>query len=141
VLSSWGQELSVEIDDPYVHERISTALRHCDGFIADCYRDLRIAESSGLSPSKIAFEQPPPGNGGLDLSKFGGPRPEDQKRSLIIVPKSYESINHKALCILEALQLAEDALQGYEVHLLMCSQDVQMWLRRMPESFQQHSHN
>jgi glycosyltransferase involved in cell wall biosynthesis len=136
VVTAWGQELSIEIDDPRVREEVAVALSHCDGFMSDCHRDERDAVAFGLSPSKIALESPPPGAGGLELDDFLGGQPDDEKRNLIVVPKTYESINHKGLIIVEALRLAEDALDGYEIELLMCSRDVQTWLRRMPESFQ-----
>jgi glycosyltransferase involved in cell wall biosynthesis len=136
VVTAWGQELSIEIDDPRVREEVTTALTHCDGFMSDCHRDERDAVAFGLSPSKIALKNPPPGAGGLDLGDYEGPQDGGEGRNLIVVPKTYETINHKALVIVEALRLAEDALDGYEIQLLMCSRDVQTWLRRMPESFQ-----
>jgi glycosyltransferase involved in cell wall biosynthesis len=135
VVTAWGQELSIEIDDPRVREEVVVALRHCDGFMADCRRDQRDAVAFGLSPSKVALENPPPGTGGLDLSDFEGGQADGGRRKAIIVPKTYESINHKGLIIVEALRLAGDALDGHEIHLLMCSEDVRVWLRRMPESF------
>lgn len=137
LLSSWGQELSIDIENSYVRKQVVAALELCDGFIADCERDVRKAQSLGLAPAKIGFRRQPPGNGGLDLTLFGAPQAEAKKRSAIVVPKAYESINHKALSTLEALQLAQNELGAYKIHLLMCSNDVQMWLRRTPESFQQ----
>jgi glycosyltransferase involved in cell wall biosynthesis len=140
VLSSWGQELSVEISDPYIREGIITALRNSDGFIADCQRDLRNAVGLGLPSSSIALDNTPPANGGLDLNDFTAQRSGEEKRNVIMVPKAYTTFRNKPLCILEALHLADDALEGHEVHLLMCSDDVQTRLREMPESFQQRCH-
>lgn len=143
VVSSWGRELDVEADDPDIGDHVELVLRHCDGFIADCRRDLRLALAAGLAASKVALEDPVPVTGGLNLDDFVAAQSGHENRNLIVVPKAYEKRYNKTLPILEALRLAEDTLTGYEVHLLTCSKEVRMWLRRMPESLQRrcHCHN
>lgn len=137
VLSSWGSELYIETDDPAIRQQISLALRHCDGFISDCRRDLRLALEAGLDESKVALREPVPVTGGINLHQFADAQKGSEKRRLIVVPKAYEGPYHKGLPILEALRIVEPELSDYEIHLLMCSQELRRWLRRMPESLQQ----
>lgn len=143
VVSSWGSDINVEIDLPGIRDHIEVALQHCDGFIADCRRDLGLALAAGLAASKVALKDPVPGSGGLNLDDFPVAESDHGNRNLIVIPKAYEGPYNKTVPILEALRLAEEALVGYEVHLLMCSWEVEMWLRRMPESLQRrcHCHN
>lgn len=140
VVSSWGSDINLGIDDPNSRGYIELVLRNCHGFIADCQRDIRHALAAGLMPGKVAPEEVVPATGGLNLDDIPRPQSGYQNRNLILVPKAYEGHVNKTLPILEALRLAGDALVGYEVHLLMCSWDVQMWLRKMPESLQQRCH-
>lgn len=139
VLSSWGSDLNVEIDDPAIHEQMQVCLGECDGFLADCRRDLRTARELGLAAHKVAIEDAVPVTGGLSLADVPPPKPGPE-RKLIVVPKAYEGLYNKSLAILEALALAEEALDGYEIHLLRCSGEVRRWLRRMPESIQRRCH-
>jgi len=140
VVSSWGSDINVEIDLPGIRDHIEVALQHCDGFIADCRRDLGLALAAGLAASKVALKDPVPGSGGLNLDDFPAAESDHGNRNLIVIPKAYEGPYNKTVPILEALRLAEEALVGYEVHLLMCSWEVEMWLRRMPESLQRRCH-
>ena len=137
LVSSWGSDINLGIDDPNSRGYIELVLRNCDGFIADCRRDIQHALAAGLIPDKVALEDAVPVTGGLNLDDIPRAQSGHENRNLILVPKAYEGSVNKTLPILEALRLAEDALAGYEVHLLMCSKDVQMWLRKMPESLQQ----
>lgn len=140
VVSSWGSDINVEIDLPGIRDHIEVALQHCDGFIADCRRDLGLALAAGLAASKVALKDPVPVSGGLNLDDFPVAESDHRNRNLIVIPKAYEGPYNKTVPILEALRLAEEALVGYEVHLLMCSWEVQMWLRRMPESLRRRCH-
>lgn len=134
IVSSWGSDISIEATSPDIRERLERVLSHCDGFIADCRRDLRLALAAGLAPSKVALEDPVPTTGGLNLDEFSLGELHHGSRNLIVIPKAYEGPYNKTLPILEALRLAEGALVGYEVHLLMASWEVKMWLSRMAES-------
>jgi glycosyltransferase involved in cell wall biosynthesis len=140
VVSCWGSDLSVEVDLPGIRDHTELVLKNCDGFLAGCPLDFRLALAAGLEASKVAFKEPVPNTGGLDLGSFGAPGSSDGTRKLIVIPKAYEGPYNKTVPILEALRLAEDALIGYEVHLLMCSWEVQMWLGRMPESLRRQCH-
>ncbi len=140
VVSARGSDITVEMDLPGVRERTEAVLRGCDGFIAGCRRDLRAALEAGLAPSRIALPDPVPGTGGLDLDDFPEEAIARHDRNLIVIPKAYEGPYNKTVPILEALRLAEESLDGYEVHLTMCSWEVELWLRRMPESLRRRCH-
>lgn len=139
VISSWGSDISIEIDDPVVHKYTEFALRQCNGFIADCNRDIRNALSLGLTREKIAIPDGVPVTGGLNLEDFNTSHTV-KERNLILIPKAFESAYNKTLTLLEALRMAEDALDGYEIHLLMCPEDIRRWIRRMPKSLQARLH-
>jgi glycosyltransferase involved in cell wall biosynthesis len=142
VVSSWGSDLYVEANDPNIRQQIEETLRHCDGFISDCRRDVLLAEAAGLDPAKVALAEPAPTTGGLKLSEYAQASAASiEGRNLILVPKSFEGIYNKTLPILEAFRLAEDALDAHEIHLLMCSREVRTWLSRMPESLRKRCHS
>lgn len=140
VTSSWGSDLAYWGDDTYIRKCTDHVLLHCTGFIADCRRDIRLALDAGLAPSKVALKDPVPGTGGLDLDQFMAAQSDLENRNLIIVPKAFEGRFNKTLPIVEALRLTEDILSGYEIHLFMCTNEVEMWIRTMPESLQRRCH-
>jgi glycosyltransferase involved in cell wall biosynthesis len=56
---------------------------------------------------------------------------------VILIPKAFEREHaNRVFAVIEALRLVEDALDGYEIHLLMCSKATRTYLRQMPESLQ-----
>ncbi|MGD8458532.1 MAG: glycosyltransferase family 4 protein [Anaerolineales bacterium] len=136
VVSAWGSDLYIGLDDPDANGNLSFILQHCDGFMADCQRDLKLAEDHGLIQEKLAFPYPLPGAGGLDLDKFSKIRDTYQERDLILVPKAFDrEFANRILPTLEALRLVEDAIAGYEIHLLNSSRTVQIWLKKQSASF------
>ncbi|HKP54366.1 MAG TPA: glycosyltransferase family 4 protein [Chloroflexia bacterium] len=139
VVSSWGSDINMGIHHPDSQSRIQHVLRNCDGYIADCRRDIRQALANGLSSNKVAIDAAIPGTGGLDLDKIPAGEP-CESRNLIVIPKAYEEHVNKTLPILEALHSIEDVLGGYEIHLFMCSKEIQTWLNTLPESLRQRCH-
>jgi glycosyltransferase involved in cell wall biosynthesis len=140
IVSTWGSDLNVFSDQPPHQDQVKPILENCDGFFADCRRDLNKAISLGLSESKLALPDPVPGTGGLQPDDFLDARLSHSNRNLIVVPKAYDAPFHKTAVILEALRMVENALDDYEVHLLMCSDEVRMWLSRMPQKIRSRLH-
>jgi hypothetical protein len=134
IVSSWGSDINLGIHDSEARQRIQSILQNCDGFIADCRRDIRQAIETGLHPRKVAFNEAVPVTGGLDVESLSVTKLSCEQRNLIVIPKAYEEAVNKTLPVLEALSLAEDVVCNYDIHLLMCSHDVRMWLRTLPES-------
>lgn len=68
ILSTWGNDLTLHAA---ATARMSTltrqALQRADGLLADCWRDIRLAQSWGFDPAKPHLVVP--GNGGLSLSE------------------------------------------------------------------------
>lgn len=142
VASSWGSDIFWGLDDPEKSSNVKAILAHCDGFTADCQRDLNLAVGAGLDPSKLAFGEPVPGSGGLDLDAFLNLRHENLQRNLIVVPKAFERPHaNQPLPILEAFRLlGEGKLHGYVIQLNMCSKIVRAYLQRMPAWLQNIAH-
>ena len=69
VLSVWGNDFTLHArKSPAVRRKTRHALARADGLMADCFRDIRLAQASGFS-----FERPAlrvPGNGGIDPHVF-----------------------------------------------------------------------
>lgn len=138
VASSWGSDLSVGLLDPARRPNVEAILRDCDGFMADCRRDLDLAERAGLDPSKRALPDAAPGNGGVDVNRFERLRRDSRARDVVLVPKGFEREHaNRAFTVIEALRLLGDELGHYEVHLLMCSPGVRAFLAQMPERLRQ----
>jgi glycosyltransferase involved in cell wall biosynthesis len=137
VASSWGSDIYLGVDDPEKSANIRYILEHCDGFMADCNRDLQLAVRHGLDEKKLAFDHPMPGNGGLDLEYFQDLRAKAKTRDVILLPKAFERDHaNRVLPALEALNIIVADIQIYEIHLVMASLAVRAWLRQMPQAFQ-----
>ena len=139
VVSSYGNDICLDLYDPDKSENVKSILAQCDGFIADCQRDCQLAVSGGLDPARLALDHAVPGPGGLDLEVFARLRQSSSTRNIILAPKAFERDHphNQTLVILEAFRLlGEDFLQNYEIHFNMCSKSVITYLRMMPEWIQ-----
>ncbi|MEX2400660.1 MAG: glycosyltransferase family 4 protein [Rhodothermales bacterium] len=135
VASAWGSDLYLGVDAPDERENIEYILLHCDAFFADCRRDRQLAVDAGLDKRKLALADAVPGVGGLDLDLFSRIRSSARDRDVIIVPKAFDRpLATRVMPILEALRIADERLEGFEIHLLMCNEAAETWMRRMPES-------
>lgn len=141
VASSWGSDIYLGSADPQKSMNNRYIFENCDGFMADCKRDLQLAVQHGLDEKKLAFDHPLPGTGGLDLDIFKRLRTKYKTRDVILLPKAFEREHaNRTLPALEALKTIQEDLQACEVHLAMASQSVLAWLRQMPKSFQDRCH-
>lgn len=137
VISSWGTEINFGIEDPNTRSKLSTCITECDGFIGDCYRDLYHAKSLGLLAGKLPPGPTIPTTGGIDLDELTGLCRDLDQRKLILVPKAYETYANKTLPIVEALSLCEDITNGYQIHLLMSSPEIQSYVKRLPSKIRE----
>jgi glycosyltransferase involved in cell wall biosynthesis len=141
VASSWGSDIYLGLNDPQASRNIQYILANCDGFMADCKRDLNLAVQHGLDSQKLAADHALPGAGGLDLEHFAQLRVKHKIRDVILLPKAFEREHaNRTLPALEALQMLNADLQSYEIHLTSTSQAVVAWLRQMPKVFQDRCH-
>jgi glycosyltransferase involved in cell wall biosynthesis len=137
VASSWGSDIYLGKDHTEDRLKIKEVLSNCDGFIADCARDIGNALNLGLPDEKLAFDFAVPVTGGIDIDKNIGGSPIE-KRNIILLPKAYEGFENKVLPVLEALNILRNKLEGFEVHLLVASEEVKRYLSLMPEAFKKY---
>jgi glycosyltransferase involved in cell wall biosynthesis len=137
VASSWGSDIYLGKDHAEDKIKIKEVLSNCDGFIADCKRDIGNALDLGLPDEKLAFDFAVPVTGGIDIDKNIGGSPIE-KRNIILLPKAYEGFENKVLPVLEALNILRNKLEGFEVHLLVASEEVKRYLSLMPEAFKKY---
>ena len=140
IISSWGTEINYGSEESSSKEKISSCLKECDWFIADCNRDIGIAKSLGLPEYKLAFNIPVPGAGGVDVNQLSIFKKDVQERKIILIPKAYESSANKTLPILEALNICGDILDSYEIYLLMCSDETKQYLKHLSPKLQSKCH-
>jgi glycosyltransferase involved in cell wall biosynthesis len=141
VVSSWGSDIFIGLKDDTAKKYLDFIFESCDGYFSDCDRDLKLALGAGLSPGKLALPHAVPGTGGLDLDFFSAFKAEKKMRNVILIPKAFERAHaNRAFTIVEALVLEQDVIQSYEVHLLSCSKNVQLYLSQMPQAVQKRCH-
>lgn len=134
VVSSWGSDINLGKDSARDKAQLEEIFRNCDGFISDCERDIGNALRLGLPKENVAFDFAVPVSGGIEVDKITGVLPIE-KRNVILVPKAYEGFENKVLPVLEALNMLRDRLEGFEIQLLLTSDDVKKYLAMMPEAF------
>jgi glycosyltransferase involved in cell wall biosynthesis len=139
VASSWGSDMNLGKDHPAESLQIKEIIDNCDGFIGDCERDNRNALNLGLPKKRLAFDFAVPVTGGVDICQDSDILPIE-KRNVILLPKAYEGFANKFLPVLEAMNMLRDKLEGFELHLLMTSEDVKRYLSLMPEAFKKRCH-
>ncbi len=139
VVSSWGSDINLGKDITEDKIKIKEVLDNCDGFIADCKRDISNALDLGLAEEKLAFDFAVPVTGGIDIHKYTDDLPIE-RRKIILIPKAVEAFANKTLSVLEALNTLRDKLESFEIHLLVTSEDVKKYLAIMPEPFKKYCH-
>lgn len=137
VVSSWGSDINLGKHKANDRQILKEIFFNCDGFISDCKRDINNALELGLRKNKLAFDFAIPVTGGIDEA-LGSDILPLERRNIILIPKAYEGLTNKTLPILEALSILGDRLKGYEVHLLMTSEEVKMYLGRMLETVKKY---
>lgn len=133
VASSWGSDLFLGIEgEKNEKENIKYILKNCDGFFADCNRDVNIAKENGIDRNNIKFSVSVPGTGGLDLKLFKKYRKLNNDRNILLIPKGYEREHaNKIFPLIESLKQLDNDLLNYEIHILMVSDAVKKWLNKI----------
>jgi len=143
IVSAWGNDLHLGWNQPKEQPNLKYIIQNCDGFFADCQRDLDMAVKVGLASSKLSLPHPMPGPGGLQLEIFANIRRADSQRNIILVPKAFERLSasgNRTLPILEAFLMLEDQLSEYEIHLVSCSSQVRNYLSQLPDWLKARCH-
>lgn len=137
VASSWGSDINMGRDIATDRTKLKAILKSCDGFVSDCKRDIGNALDLGLAEENVAFDFGIPVNGGIDVDNINN-SVSAENRNIILLPKCYEGFENKILPVLEALNLLGDKLEGFEIHLLVVSEDVKRYLSLMLEDFRKY---
>ena len=124
IYSSWGSDIFFFGRLPDHQPRIREVLSTCDYFIADCERDVQLAQDFGLRGEVLGVL---PANGGFDvarLRRLGCGQPASSRK--VIALKGYQSDDWggRALNALEALRLSASQLQGFEVVVFSATNEV-----------------
>jgi len=123
--SSWGQDFFFIGQQPEHKGRTRTVLKACDYFIADCQRDVRLAEDFGFKKELLGVFPAP---GGYDIQwmkQFRQPSSVSSRK--VIALKGYHNADwtERALVALQALHMCSDSLVGYEVVIYSATLNVQ----------------
>ena len=133
VASSWGSDIFLGVEGEIKEkDNIKYILKNCNGFFADCDRDVKIALKNGLKKNNIKFSLSMPGTGGLNLNSFHKSRNSNNDRHIILIPKGYEREHaNKIFPLIESFRSLESELVDYEIHILMVSDSVKKWLKKI----------
>lgn len=121
--SNWGSDIYLFGKLPEHQRRIRSILAHCDFYISECRRDVRLAQEMGLQGEVMGVL---PSGGGLCLSRIAAWRAVPPSRRRRIVLKGYQGWAGRALCGLRALEMIADKLQGFEVLVYLANPEVML---------------
>lgn len=114
IYNSWGRDTFMYQHDPEHLPRIKAALAEMDYYIADCQRDIPIAQALGFKGEILGVF---PGIGGFDLDAMMAYRiegPASKRRTIAI--KGYQTDDGgQVLMALEGIRRVADLLREYTV--------------------------
>jgi glycosyltransferase involved in cell wall biosynthesis len=124
IMSSWGSDIYLYHRIAAHKERVKRVLANCDYYIADCQRDVYLAQQLGLKGRILPVFS---AAGGFDierLQQFRQPGPPSQRK--VILLKGYQHWVGRSLAGLRAIELCADVIRerGYSVLIYLASQDV-----------------
>ncbi len=132
VYSSWGSDIYHFINQPEHCDRIKSVLSECDYYVADCRRDVRLAEENGFKGETLGVF---PTAGGYDVEKLRGLiEVENVLDRKTIALKGYHHWAGRALTALKALQLCADLLKNYTVEIYLADKRVQKFAEEFSRS-------
>jgi glycosyltransferase involved in cell wall biosynthesis len=122
IATNYGSDIYWFSRFPEHEKRIRAVLRECDFYTCECHRDVVLARKLGLTKPVPLVS---PNAGGIDLEdarRLCAAGPVSTRR--LIAVKGYESWHGRGLVALRAIELAEDALRGYEIAVTLASPAV-----------------
>jgi hypothetical protein len=123
--SSWGQDFFFIGQKPGHKERTQAVLAACDYFIADCQRDVRLAEEFGFKKEVLGVFPAPGGYGIQRMQKFRDPSPVSSRKVIALKGYHNDEWTGRALVALQAMHMCADSLVGYEVVIYQADTNVQ----------------
>lgn len=124
IVTNWGSDIYVYGRLGEHEERIRQVLAACDFYSSECARDVELAREFGFGGEALTVL---PNGGGFDLELMRSlrqPGPVSGRR--LVVVKGRQNWAGRALVALRGIELAADALEGYEVAVYLATPDVRM---------------
>ncbi len=122
IASSWGSDI-YHFGRLAEHvERVRRVLASCDYHLADCRRDLRLAQEFGFRGKSLPVF---PAGGGFDIAQVSLLRsgePASARRMIML--KGYQGWAGRGLVGLRAIELSARELQGCRVAIYLAGKDV-----------------
>jgi glycosyltransferase involved in cell wall biosynthesis len=132
IVTNWGSDIYLFGRLPEHANRIRTVLETCDYYGCECDRDVQLGRMFGFKGEVLPVL---PNGGGYDLAEAQGLRmPGLTSARRLVVLKGYQGWAGRGLFGLRALELAADALRGYEVAVYLTSPDVEVAARLFEQS-------
>lgn len=124
IYSCWGNDLYYFGRFPEHRHRIEAALRVCPYLIADCQRDVALAQTMGFAGEALGVY---PTGGGFPIREYRervALEPTSQRR--VIALKGYHDDDWagRALVALQAVQACADVLKDYEIVIYLAKANV-----------------
>ncbi|MEM9185042.1 MAG: glycosyltransferase family 4 protein [Planctomycetota bacterium] len=124
LVTNWGSDIYFFGRMAEHRGRIEHVLRHCDYYDCECERDQQLARDFGYDGPMFPVT---PNAGGFDLkrcARLRQPGPTSARKMILV--KGYQSWSGRAVTALRAIELAADALRGYEVGVYLANEDVEL---------------
>lgn len=133
---NWGTDIAYYGCDPVVQpfhlDRIQSVLSLCDFHIADCMRDVRLAQEFGLCGESLGSCV---ATGGFDLAHLSTIRTIDQPhRKIILVKGRHWPPVALGMNIVHALADLKNELKDLTVKFIMCTPDVERAVRSLADA-------
>jgi glycosyltransferase involved in cell wall biosynthesis len=113
IATNWGSDVHWFSRFPEHERRIRAILQECDFYTCECHRDVVLARRLGLT-KPVPLVSPNAGGIDVDEARRMWACGRVSSRRLIAV-KGYDNWHGRGLVAMRAVELAGDALSGYEV--------------------------
>lgn len=130
MVSNWGSDIYLFGRLPAHQPRLRSILTQCDVYLCECRRDLALARDLGLADQPTLVV---PSGGGMPLARMAPWAGTVPSRRKLVLLKGYQGWAGRALCGLRAMELAADALQGYEIVVYLPSSEVELKAQLMAQ--------
>lgn len=129
IYSSWGSDLYLYGNDPHHRDRIKAVLAACDYYIADCARDIVLAQQLGFRGEVLGVY---PGVGGFAIAEMRQYMQADTPATRrVIALKGYDGWAGRARVGLRALRQCADQLRDYSIEIYSAGKKTKLlaaWL-------------
>lgn len=129
IYSSWGSDIYYYQDQPGHPDRIRAVLGACNYHIADCDRDVILAQAYGFAGDLLGVF---PTAGSYDVKWAKGlasSAPPSKRRSIAL--KGYHHIHGRALVAIEALSEVKECLSDYTLEVYLAAPEVESAAREL----------